>query len=99
MLLDFAGHEHRAIHLVTESMVTGVATEERVVVTDTGKHLPYDALLVASGGWAHPLRVPGAEETKHIYNFVTLDDARTIICRLQASRTAVAYGGSLFSFE
>src|SRR5258708_16713758 len=90
MLRDFACHEQHAIHFVTESMVTGVATEERVVVTDTGKHLPYDALLVASGGWAHAFRVPGAEETKHIYNFVTLDDARTITARLQESRTAVA---------
>ena len=99
MMHDFAWHEQRAIHLVTESMVTGVATEERVVVTDRGEHLPYDALLVATGGWANPLRVRGAEQTKHIYNFVTLDDARTIIARMQESRTAVAYGGSFIAYE
>ncbi len=99
MLHDFAWHEQRAIRLVTESMVTGVATEERVVVTDRGEHLPYDALLVATGGWANPLRVPGAEGTKHIYTFVTLDDARTIIARIQESRTALAYGGSFISYD
>jgi NAD(P)H-nitrite reductase large subunit len=99
MMRDFAWHEQRAIHLVTETMVTSVDTEERVVVTDRGEHLSYDALLVATGGWANPLRVPGTEGTKHIYNFVTLDDAKTIIARIQESRTAVAYGGSFIAYE
>jgi NAD(P)H-nitrite reductase large subunit len=99
MMRDFAWHEQRAIHLVTETMVTSVDTEERVVVTDRGEHLSYDALLVATGGWANPLRVPGTEGTKHIYNFVTLDDAKTIIARIQESRTAVGYGGSFIAYE
>jgi NAD(P)H-nitrite reductase large subunit len=99
MIRDFAWHEQRNIRLMTETLVTHVNTEERVVVTDKGQHLPYDALLVASGGWANPLRVPGAEGTKHIYNFVTLDDTKTIIARMLESRTALAYGGSFISYE
>jgi len=99
MIRDFAWHEQRNIKLVTETLVTGVNTEERVVITDTGEHLPYDALLIASGGWANPLRVPGAEGTKHIYNFVTLDDTKTIIERMLESRTALAYGGSFIAYE
>jgi NAD(P)H-nitrite reductase large subunit len=80
-------------------MVTEVNTEERVVVTDKGLRLPYDALLVATGGWANPLQVPGAADCKHIYNFVTLDDTRTIVERMLESRNAVAYGGSFISYE
>jgi NAD(P)H-nitrite reductase large subunit len=80
-------------------MVIDVNTDERVIVTDNGQTLPYDALLVATGGWANPLRVPGAEGTKHIYNFVTLDDTKTIIARMLESRTALAYGGSFISYE
>ncbi|MBA2284030.1 MAG: NAD(P)/FAD-dependent oxidoreductase [Ktedonobacteraceae bacterium] len=99
MIRDFAWHEQKNIHLVTETMVTEVQTGERVVVTDTGQHLPYDALLVATGGWANPLQVPGAQGTRHIYNFVTLDDTKTIIARMRESRTAVAYGGSFISYE
>ena len=99
MIRDFAWHEQRNITLVTETMVTGVNTEERVVVTDNGQKFPYDALLVATGGWANPLRVPGAEGTRHIYNFVTLDDTKSIIARMLESRTAVAYGGSFISYE
>ena len=99
MIRDFAWHEQRNIRLITETLVTDLNTEERTVVTDKGQNLPYDALLVASGGWANPLRVPGVEGTKHIYNFVTLDDTKTIIARMLESRTALAYGGSFISYE
>ena len=99
MIRDFAWHEQRNIQLLTETFVTDVNTDERVVMTDKGQTLPYDALLIASGGWANPLRVPGAKGLKHIYNFVTLDDTKTIIERMLESRTALAYGGSFISYE
>ncbi len=99
MIRDFAWHEQRNINLITETLVTAVHTDEQVVVTDKGEHLPYDALLIATGGWANPLRVPGVEDVKHIYNFVTLDDTKTIISRMLESRTALAYGGSFISYE
>ena len=99
MIRDFAWHDQRNIQLITETMVTDVNTGERVVVTDKDQVLPYDALLVATGGWANPLKVPGAEGTRHIYNFVTLDDTKTIIARMLESRTALAYGGSFISYE
>ena len=60
--------------------------------------VPADS-IVATGGWANPLQVPGVEGTKHIYNFVTLDDTKTIIARMLESRTAVAFGGSFISYE
>jgi len=99
MIRDFAWHEQRNIQLLTETLVTSVNTDERIVVTDKGQHLPYDALLIASGGWANPLQVPGAAGVKHIYNFVTLDDTKNIIERMLESRTALAYGGSFISYE
>jgi NAD(P)H-nitrite reductase large subunit len=99
MIRNLAWHEQRNIHLVTETLVSSVNTDERVVTTTDGKHYPYDALLIASGGWANPLRVPGAADTKHIYNFVTLDDTKTIIARMLESRTALAYGGSFIAYE
>ncbi len=99
MMRDRAKHEQQNITLLTETMVTALDTEGRVVETDTGLRLPYDALLIATGGWANSLTVPGAKETKHIYNFVTLDDTKTIIERMLESRTAVAYGGSFIAYE
>jgi len=99
MIHDLAWHEQRNIQLLTEILVTGINTEEQVIVTEDGRHFPYDALLIATGGWANPLNVPGAQDTKHIYNFVTLDDTKTIIERMLESRTALAYGGSFIAYE
>lgn len=99
MIRDFAWHEQRNIRLITETMVTHVDTDAKAVTMESGLVLPYDALLVATGGWANPLRVPGVQGTKHIYNFVTLDDTKTIIARMLESRTALAYGGSFISYE
>jgi NAD(P)H-nitrite reductase large subunit len=99
MIRDFAWHEQRNIQLVTETVVTSIHADERVVVTDSGQHYPYDALLVATGGWANPLQVPGAADTQHIYNFATLDDTKTIVARMRESRTALAYGGSFIAYE
>jgi NAD(P)H-nitrite reductase large subunit len=99
MIRDLAWHEQRNIHLVRETLVTSIDTDECVVMTTDGKHYPYDALLIASGGWANPLPVPGARDTKYIYNFVTLDDTKMIIARMLESRTALAYGGSFISYE
>lgn len=99
MIRDFAWHEQYNIQLVTETLVSCINTDERVVITTNGKQYRYDALLIASGGWANPLCVPGAAETKHIYNFVTLDDTKTIIARMQEARTALAYGGSFIAYE
>ncbi len=99
MIRNFEWHEQRNIELVTETLVTSLNTEERIVVTDDGQRLPYDAVLIASGGWANPLLAPGAAGVKHIYNFVTLDDTKTIIARMLESRTALAYGGSFISYE
>lgn len=99
MIRDFAWHEQRNIQLITGLLVTNVNTDERVVTTEDGRNFSYDALLIATGGWANPLEVPGAQDTQHVYNFVTLDDTKTIIERMLESRTALAYGGSFISYE
>src|SRR5205807_4293920 len=38
MIRDFAWHEQRNIHLVAETLVTSVNTDERVVITTDGKY-------------------------------------------------------------
>jgi NAD(P)H-nitrite reductase large subunit len=96
---DFAWHEQQRINLLTETMATRVDTEERVVYLDKGGPLRYDALLVATGGWANKLDVPGVDRVADIYNFVTLDDTRTLIARALESKEAVTSGGSFIAYE
>ncbi|HEY7835704.1 MAG TPA: FAD-dependent oxidoreductase [Ktedonobacterales bacterium] len=99
MIRDLAWHEQQRITLLTETLVTRVDTDERVVELNRGGPLRYDALLVATGGWANPPRVPGAAGTQHIYNFVTLDDTKEIIARALESKSAVTSGGSFIAYE
>lgn len=99
MIRDRAWHEQQNIQLLTETLVTAVDTDERVVHLNAGGPLRYDALLVATGGWANKLDVPGAAGTEHIYNFVTLDDTREIIARALESKEAVTSGGSFIAYE
>lgn len=81
MMRDFAWHEQQRITLLTETRVIHVDTEERVVYLDQGSPLRYDALLLASGGRAQALDVPGGEEARNMYSFISLDDTKAIIVR------------------
>jgi NAD(P)H-nitrite reductase large subunit len=99
MIRTVEWHLEQRITLLTEKLVTSVDTAERVVFLDRGGPLRYDALLVATGGWANPLRVPGVAGTEHIYNFVTLDDTKEMIARARESKTAVTSGGSFIAYE
>ena len=99
MIRNFEWHQEQRITLLTETVVTRVDTDERVVYLDRGGPLKYDALLIATGGWANKLRVPGVEGTNRIYNFVTLDDTKDIIAAALESKHAVTSGGSFIAYE
>jgi len=99
MMRDLAWHEQRQITLLRETLATRVDTDGRVVYLNHGDPLPYDALLICTGGWANKLSVPGVEGVADIYNFVTLDDTRALIARALESKTAVTSGGSFIAYE
>jgi NAD(P)H-nitrite reductase large subunit len=99
MLRDFAWHEQQGITLLTETRVTYVDTEQRIVYLDPGEPLRYDAVLVASGGRANALQVPGAAAVGHVHSFVSLDDTKAIIARALESKTAVTTGGSYMAYD
>ncbi|MGH2515596.1 MAG: FAD-dependent oxidoreductase, partial [Ktedonobacterales bacterium] len=98
MIRSVEWHQEQRITLLTETVVTRVDTDERVVYLDRGGPLKYDALLIATGGWANKLRVPGAERTSRVYNFVTLDDTKDLIAAALESKHAVTLGGSFSAY-
>jgi NAD(P)H-nitrite reductase large subunit len=92
-------HADRGIKLLLETLVTQVSATDRVVYTGSGAALPYDRLLVASGGYARSIEVPGAAGVRGIYNFQTLDDTRAIITHAAQATRAVVFGGSYIAYE
>ncbi len=99
MIRNLEWHEQQGITLLTETSATAIDTEGHAVTFQDGRTLPYTALLVATGGRANPLTVPGAAGTRFIFNFVTLDDTKAIIERALESRCAVTTGGSFIGYE
>ena len=92
-------HRERRIDLRLETRAERVDTEGRTVLTAQGQELPYDALLVATGGRPNPLVAEGAEGVAAIYNFQYFDEAQAIVERMRAARSAAAVGGSYIAYE
>lgn len=91
-------HEQRGICLRLETWVDSISPQEGTVLTTAGQEIPYDRLLLATGGIPRPLEVPGSD-LHGVYQFQTLDDTKALIARCQESRSAVALGGSYIAYE
>ncbi|HUX88506.1 MAG TPA: FAD-dependent oxidoreductase [Chloroflexota bacterium] len=92
-----AWHQERSIDLMLETTVTRVYPQSKEVHLHTGHVLPFDVLLVATGGRANPL--PGAGNLENVFNFQTFDDAIGISEQIDRSTNAVVIGGSYISYE
>ncbi|MFN2466077.1 MAG: NAD(P)/FAD-dependent oxidoreductase [Candidatus Dormibacteria bacterium] len=93
-------HRDRGITLQLERSATGLDSAGKTVHFDDGSELPYDALLICSGGRPSPYPAPGADEVRDkTYGFQTLDDTETIIQKADASTDAVVVGGSFIAYE
>jgi NAD(P)H-nitrite reductase large subunit len=92
-------HQQRGIDLRLETRVQRVDVEGQLVHTVAGEEIPYDALLVATGGRPNHVKTPGAEGTDAIYNFQYFDDAEAIIERMKTAKSAAVVGGSYIAYE
>lgn len=99
MMRDEQAHRDKGIDLRLNTRATRVDTQAKEVYTDDGKVLPYDRLLVATGGRPNLLDVPGSEAADLVYVFQTLDDTEDIIRRMGESESAVVVGGSFIAYE
>jgi NAD(P)H-nitrite reductase large subunit len=99
MLRTREWHEQQGITFLPETPATAIDTQGRTVTLHDGCTLAYTALLIATGGRANPLRVPGVAGTRFIFNFVTLDDTKDLIARALESKSAVTTGGSFIGYE
>jgi len=68
------------------------------VTLASGRELPYDRLLLATGSRAIPATVPGAE-LDGVVKLDDLDDARDLIRRSQHAKAAVVVGGGITALE
>ncbi len=96
---DQEWHDKNRLDLRLETTLTHVDFEHKTVALDPGGEVPYDKLLIATGGRPNPLRCEGADRTKQVFNFQYLDETRAMVERIPESKVAVVLGGSFIGYE
>jgi NAD(P)H-nitrite reductase large subunit len=91
-------HKDRNICFDPSTKVTAVDLHGRTVLTERGKEVAFDALLVATGGTPNHIDVPGASADGVCY-FQSLDDTKDLLARIPKSTNGVAIGGSYIAYE
>ncbi len=84
------------IDLRLETLGTGIDRVARTVGTSDGSRLPYDALVLATGGRA---RLPSFPVCAAIHTLRTAADARRLRAAAATARTAVVIGGGVVGLE
>jgi nitrite reductase (NADH) large subunit len=91
-------YEKNRIDLHLETEIVEIQGAEKMAVTDKGERLPYDALLLACGGYSFIPPIPGAD-TPGVFALRTLTDADRIKEWARQSKKAVVIGGGLLGLE
>jgi len=86
------------VDLINDDAVVELNPGSKTVVLRSGRTLPYDALLLATG--AEPVRPPIEGTTlPHVFTLRTMADARGIIEATKTARRAVVVGSSFIGLE
>jgi len=95
---DEEWYDERDIDLSLNTFVTSVDTDAKVVNTHEGEDIPYDKLLVATGGTPTQLPVENSD-ADGIHHFWTFQDARAIREHAEQADNGVIVGAGLLGID
>ncbi|MCP8968541.1 nitrite reductase large subunit NirB [Ectobacillus ponti] len=98
MMNDWSWYEENGITLYTNERVTEINREQKTVVSEAGRVVAYDVLLMATGSSAFILPVPG-HQLPGVTGFRTIDDCNMMIQTAGDYKKAVVIGGGLLGLE
>src|SRR3989442_1897198 len=96
---DMEWHTKNRIDLRLETKVDQVSFDEKTVHMEPGGEIPYERLLIATGGRPDPLPAPGAEGEPYLFNFQYFDEAKGMVARIPESKVPVVLGGAFIRYE
>ncbi|WP_312907244.1 NAD(P)/FAD-dependent oxidoreductase [Natronosalvus caseinilyticus] len=91
-------YDERDIDLSLNTHVTTIDTDEKVVRTHEKDDVPYDKLLIATGGTPTQLPVENSD-AEGVHHFWTFQDARKIRESAEAADDAVIVGAGLLGID
>ncbi len=97
-LKDDAWYDEHAITVMTGARATELDAEAHTVTLDDGRELGYEKLLLATGGHAWRLPLPGAD-LENVFTLRTIEDADAIREAAAGAGQALVLGGSFIGSE
>jgi NADPH-dependent 2,4-dienoyl-CoA reductase/sulfur reductase-like enzyme len=91
-------YEQNRVELLAGRTATAVDRKNRLVTLDDGTEIHYVKLLIATGGRARKINLPGAE-LKRIHYLRTIEDCEALKAEMSSSRKAVVIGGGFIGCE
>ncbi|WP_169051518.1 nitrite reductase large subunit NirB [Neptunomonas sp. XY-337] len=98
MTLTPSWYDAAGIALYQQERIVAIDTQARHVVSDQGRTLEYDQLVIATGSHPLALNVPG-EQLGNLYRFRTLADVDDLQQHAQHQGKAVVVGGGFLGLE
>lgn len=90
--------EEAGIECRCGARVTGIDRKQKTVALDNGETLAYDKLVLATGGSARPLNIPGAD-LPEVFLLRTIADVDQIKTYCQPGRRVAIVGGGFIGLE
>ncbi|WP_058555660.1 nitrite reductase large subunit NirB [Thiohalocapsa sp. ML1] len=98
MLNTRAWYDEHGITLHTGDPVTDIDRKRRIVKSRSGRELPYDRLLLATGSYPFMVPVPGVD-LPGVMGYRDIADVDAMIAAARAHQQAVVIGGGLLGLE
>ena len=91
-------YQENGVELHVNEKATEIDRENKVVVTASGKKVPYDKLVMATGSSAFVPPVPGIEK-EGVFVYRTIEDLEDIKAYAAKSKVCAVIGGGLLGLE
>lgn len=95
---DFKWYEQHQIQLFTGETVVAIDHKSQIVMTDKGRSLYYDRLILATGSVPFVLPLPGVQK-EGVISFRTIEDCQKMQETAKNHKKAVVIGGGLLGLE
>lgn len=95
---DWQWYKDNNIELFTGEAITSIDTEAKQVLSEKGRVVDYDELIIATGSRSFILPIPGADKVG-VTGFRDISDCDRMISTAKSYKKAVVIGGGLLGLE